>query len=62
MFTADGYACDEEDHIVVPRETVEKLASFEAVIAYFDRADFKVPPFVITDEPPTASNDAGDAP
>jgi hypothetical protein len=66
VFTGEGepisHACDEEDHIVMPRQTVEKLASFEAVIAYFDGADFKVPPLVISDDAPTASNDEGAGP
>ena len=51
VFTGDGepepYAADEEDYIVIPRQTIESLGSYEAVIAYFDAADFKIPPLIV---------------
>lgn len=54
VFTGDGdpqsYAADEDDYVVIGRGTVDKLGSFDAIIAYFDAADFKVPPLVIEGE------------
>lgn len=41
------YAADEEDVIQVGRETIERLGSLEAVRAYFDAADYAVPPIRI---------------
>lgn len=52
VFTGTGepasYAADEGDKIVIDRETVDRLATIEAVRAHFDAADFKVPPLSIT--------------
>ena len=54
VFTGEGepqsYAADEDDYVVIGRGTVEKLGSFEAIIAYFDAADFKVPALVVEGE------------
>jgi len=54
VFTGEGarqsYAADEDDYVVIGRHTAEKLGSFEAIIAHFDAADFKVPPLVIDSE------------
>ncbi len=51
VFTGEGepasYAADEDDHVVVPRQTVEKLGSLCAVLAYFDAADIAVPPLTV---------------
>jgi hypothetical protein len=50
VFTGDGapvsFAAD-EDAVVINRGTVEKLASLDAIIAYFDAADVRVPPLVV---------------
>lgn len=54
VFTGEGepqsYAADEDDYVVIGRHTAEKLGSFEAIIAHFDAADFKVPPLVVEGE------------
>lgn len=51
VFTGSGeptsYAADEEDRIVIDRETVDRLAKMDAVRAYFAAADFEVPPLSI---------------
>jgi len=51
VFTGNGeprsYTADEEDRILIARDTVEALGSFDAVLAYFDEADFEVPPLVV---------------
>ena len=44
-----SYIADEEDHILIGRDTVEALGSFEAVLAYFDEAGFDVPPLIVGD-------------
>lgn len=51
VFTGAGeprsYASDEEDHVLIARDTVETLGSYEAVIAYFDEAEFLIPPLIV---------------
>jgi hypothetical protein len=37
---------------VIGRAALERLASFDAVLAYFDAADFVVPPLVVGDAAP----------
>lgn len=59
VFTGDGeprsYAVDEEDRVVVCKETIEHLGSMEAIIAYFGSADFVVPPLVVAGDAAAAS-------
>jgi len=51
VFTGTGmprtFSADDDDVVVIVRETVETLASMAAVLAYFDAADFTVPPLVV---------------
>ena len=51
VFTGSGepqcYAADEDDYVLIGRCTVERLGSIEAIIAYFDAADFPIPPLVV---------------
>jgi len=51
VFTGDGernsYEANEDDEVVIGRYLVTELGSHEAVLAYFDAANFKVPPLVI---------------
>lgn len=51
VHTGDGilasYAVTEDDAVVIAREAVEKLGSFDAVLAHFAAADFAVPPLVV---------------
>lgn len=52
VFTGSGepasYAADEDDRVVIHREDLTRLASVEAVTAYFDAADYAVPPLGVT--------------
>ena len=58
VFTGEGvprsYTADEDDHVVICRATIEKLGSFEAVLAHFDAADVPIPPLAIEGEPSRA--------
>ena len=51
VFTGAGepssFAADEDDHVLIGRDTAERLGSIEAIRAHFDAADFVVPPLVI---------------
>lgn len=38
-----NYVTDEEDFILIGRETAERLGSLAAIIAHFEAADFEVP-------------------
>lgn len=42
-----SYVADEEDRILVDRETIDRLGTIEAVQAHFAAADFPVPPLTI---------------
>lgn len=43
----DSYEVNEDDIVLIDRHLVNDLGSVEAIIAYFDAADFKVPPLVV---------------
>ncbi|CAH0356311.1 hypothetical protein [Sphingobium sp. CECT 9361] len=51
VFSGDGepawFAADEDDCVMIGRETAEKLGLMEAIRAHFDAADAKVPPLVV---------------
>lgn len=53
VFTGEGepisYSADEDDRVVIHRDTIERLGSLEAVLAHFDAADAPVPPLMIID-------------
>ncbi len=55
VFTGTGepmsFAADEDDHVLIGRETAEQLGSVEAIRAHFDAADFAVPPLIIVADP-----------
>ena len=55
VFTGLGepafYAADEEDTVIIDRDTALRLGSIEAIRAHFDVADFVVPPLVVRGEP-----------
>lgn len=48
VFTGAGevqsYAADEDDYLLIGRCTVERLGSYEAILAHFVAGDFAVPP------------------
>ncbi|MDR7156153.1 hypothetical protein J2W40_002991 [Sphingobium xenophagum] len=39
-----SYAADEDDYILICRCTVDRLGSYEAILAHFAAGDFAVPP------------------
>ncbi len=45
------FVADEEDRILVDRETVERLGSVEALLGHFDAADLAIPPLVVNGHP-----------
>ncbi len=51
-----SYVTTEDDDILIDRDTIKKLASIEAIMAYFDAADTATPPLIVTEE--TASKSA----
>ncbi|OUC56757.1 hypothetical protein CA262_08130 [Sphingobium sp. GW456-12-10-14-TSB1] len=55
VFTGEGepvsYPADEAGHVVMNRGTAERLGSLEAIVAWFDAADFRVPPLIIEGDP-----------
>ena len=55
VFTGSGdptsFAADEDDHVMIGRETAEQLGSTAAIRAHFDAADFVVPPLIIGGSP-----------
>jgi hypothetical protein len=65
VFTGEGepasYAADDDDRLVIERETIEKLGTFAAILAHFDAADFPIPPLRIGTVDPTSAPDASPA-
>ncbi len=65
VFTGEGeptsYPADEGGFVVMGRGTAEKLGSLEAIIAWFDAADFPVPPLIVEADPVHASPFEGKA-
>ncbi len=49
--TGDGmltsYAATESDEVVIGRDAIVKLGSFDAVLAHFDAAEILVPPLIV---------------
>ena len=44
-----SFAADEDDHVLIGRDTVDRLGSIEAIRAHFDAADFVVPPLIVAE-------------
>lgn len=48
VFTGSGeptrYPCDEDDYVVIGRDPLSRLGTIDSAMAYFDAADFEVPP------------------
>lgn len=51
VFTGAGepalFAADEDDHVLIGRDMVDRLGSMGAIRAHFDAADFVVPPLIV---------------
>jgi len=43
---------DESDRVLLDRRLLVELGSIEAAMAYFDTAEFAVPPLVVEGDPP----------
>jgi len=52
---ADSYMCDENDRIVIDKHVVAERGSIEAVLAYFEEAEFEIPPLVVDGDPEPAT-------
>jgi hypothetical protein len=54
VFTGEGepqpYPVDESDTVLIGRAAIKQHGSIEAVLAWFDAADFAIPPLEITDD------------
>ncbi|KKW92494.1 hypothetical protein [Sphingobium chungbukense] len=54
VFTGEGepcaYGADDEDELLIGREKVRELGSYEAIQAYFVAGDFPVPPLRVEGE------------
>jgi hypothetical protein len=64
--TVDSYMIDESDRVLLDRRLLNDLGSIAAALAYFDAAEFAVPPLVVEGDPPpvppesaVASGEAG---
>ena len=55
VFTGAGepisYAADEDDRVMIDRDTAERLGSLDAILAHFDAANVEMPPLVIEAQP-----------
>lgn len=47
----DSFIVDESDRVLIDRHEVVRRGSVEAVLAYFDEAEFDVPPLVVEGDP-----------
>ena len=56
VFTGMGepisYASDEDDRVMIDRDTAKRLGSIDAIRAHFDAAEFVVPPPIVEGERP----------
>lgn len=43
--------CDENDRIMIDKHVVTDRGSIDAVLAYFEEAEFEVPPLVVEGDP-----------
>lgn len=57
----DSYMVDENDRVMVDRHVIADRGSIEAILAYFNEAEFVVPPLVVEGdpEPVAAAGDEG---
>lgn len=51
MFTGEGepisYAANEDDRVMIDRNTAKRLGSLDAILDHFNAADVEMPPLVI---------------
>jgi hypothetical protein len=62
IFRGDGvpesFIADESDRVLIDRHEIVSRGSIEAILAYFDKAEFTVPPLVVEGDPEVAGEDA----
>lgn len=56
--TVDCYMVDESDRVLIDRRLLNDLGSIEAALAYFDAAEYAVPPLVVEGDPPPTAGDS----
>jgi hypothetical protein len=65
VFRGEGephsYMVDENDRVMIDRHLVADRGSIDAILAYFEEAEFEVPPLIVEDdpEPVAAAGDKG---
>lgn len=60
----DSYMIDEAGNVVIDRHMIVELGSVEAVLGYFEAAEFEIPPLVMEGDPSapaTAPGQTGEA-
>lgn len=62
IFRGDGapesFIADESDRVLIDRHEIVRRGSIAAILAYFDEAEFTVPPLVVEGDPDVAVQDA----
>lgn len=53
----DSFIADESDRVLIDRGEVERRGSIEAILAYFDAAEFTIPPLEIEDDRATGGKE-----
>ena len=63
IFRGDGapesFIADESDRVLIDRLEIVRRGSIEAILAYFDEAEFPVPPLLVKGDPEVATEMAG---
>ncbi|WP_030540242.1 hypothetical protein [Sphingobium sp. DC-2] len=64
IFTGKGetacYPVDESDTVMISRPALKQLGSIEAILAWFDAADFDIPPLVLAGDDGADDDTAAD--
>lgn len=55
----DSFIVDESDRVLIDRHEIVRRGSIDAILAYFDEAELKVPPLVVEGDPEAAIGMAG---
>lgn len=52
--TPDSFIADESDRVLIDRHEIVRRGNIEAILGYFDEAEFTVPPLVVAGDPDVA--------
>lgn len=55
----DSFIVDESDRVLIDRHEAVRRGSVEAILAYFEEAEFRVPPLVVEGDPGSAIDAPG---